>query len=337
MAIVRQDVRSTHTDRRRSGRRRRLARLAAALAGAALAAGALAGVEPRPAGAQGDAAAQVIAEVNALRAGYGLPPLTVDPILMAVARAHNDWRVATGQITHIGPDGSRPRDRAIAAGYGGGRTVFVSENIIGGTGLSVAGAMEWWRNSSIHLNTMIGPHYRDIGAAYGQSGGMAHYTLITGYVAGAVSAQSTVPSGSVPGYVPAAPVVRATPDADGSIVHEVLTGQTLWTIGAVYEVDVEILIELNDLGASALLHPGDRLLIVPAPTPTATATATATATRTPAPTHTPNLTPSATVTPTPSGALGEPLELSTRNLVLIGAGLALGLGGVILGMRRPTP
>ena len=315
-------------------RGRQAARLGAALAGAALAVSLLAGVSLRPARAQGDVAAQVIAEVNALRAGYGLPPLTVDPILMAVARAHNDWRVATGQITHIGPDGSRPRDRAIAAGYGGGRTVFVSENIIGGMGLSVAGAMEWWRNSSIHLNTMIGPNYRDLGAAYGESGGTAHYTLITGYVAGAISAQSTAPGGPVPGYVLAAPVVRATPGPDGAVLHEVQTGQTLWTIAAVYEVDVETLIELNDLGTSALLHPGDRLLVVPAPTPTATATATATRTRTPAPTRTLNLTPPSTATPTPSGALGEPLALSTQNLVLIGAGLALGIGGVILGMRR---
>jgi uncharacterized protein YkwD len=76
-----------------------------------------------------DSASELIAAVNALRASYGLAPYKVDPILMAVAQAQNNYSISIGSVTHYGPNGSRPRDHVIAAGYGGGATVFVSENI----------------------------------------------------------------------------------------------------------------------------------------------------------------------------------------------------------------
>ena len=69
---------------------------------------------PRP-----DGASELVAAVNALRASYGLAPYNVDPILMAVAQAQNNYSISIGSVTHYGPDGSRPRDQAIAAGYGG--------------------------------------------------------------------------------------------------------------------------------------------------------------------------------------------------------------------------
>ncbi|MDX1437480.1 MAG: CAP domain-containing protein, partial [Anaerolineales bacterium] len=92
---------------------------------------------PGPAKAQGGSAADLIAAVNALRASNGLPPLQADSALMSIAQAHSNYQASIGSVTHTGAGGTRPRDRAAAAGYGGGATIFVSENIAGGTNLSV--------------------------------------------------------------------------------------------------------------------------------------------------------------------------------------------------------
>jgi uncharacterized protein YkwD len=276
-------------------------------AGGALVLAAIAGLAGRMPAAPAEAASarpsasDLIAGVNALRASYGLAPYTVDPILMAVAQTQNNYSMSIGRVTHYGPDGSRPREQAIAAGYGGGATVFVSENIAQGTDLSPGDAVQMWTGDDPHLNTMIGANYRDVGAAAGESDGVYYYTLLAGYVAGVGSAHSTAPiaspyASSSTGVV--AYVVPATPMADGSILHTVQAGQTLWTIAAVYDVPLEDLRTLNRLSETPLLHPGDELIIQPAqtvvpPTPTPAATGEAAA-----PTPSPPAR-SATRTPTP--------------------------------------
>jgi uncharacterized protein YkwD len=82
----------------------------------------------------------MIDAVNNLRASNGLPPYEIDSILMSIAQGHSDYQAAIGEVTHTGAGGTRPRDRAAAAGYGGGGTFFISENIAGGNDLSVDGA-----------------------------------------------------------------------------------------------------------------------------------------------------------------------------------------------------
>jgi LysM repeat protein len=276
-------------------------------------------------------ASELIAAVNQLRASYGLEPFTVDPILMAVAQAQNDYSISIGQITHYGPDGSRPRDQAIAAGYGGGATVFVSENIVQGTGMTPAEAVQWWTGDEPHLNTMIGQYYRDVGAGAGESDGDFYYTLMTGYVAGGVSANSTVPVPPTgqPAPIGAQPVVPVTPQPDGSIVHVVQAGQTLWTIAAVYQITLDELLSLNGLTQNAIIHAGDRLIIRAA----ATATAPAAPTRTLAPVVTfppATLRPTSSPTPTSQLAITSPAGTPmSRALVLIG--LAVVVLGIVLG------
>src|SRR4030042_6620801 len=85
-----------------------------------------------PGSAQAGDAYSLIDAVNNLRAANGLPAYQVNSILMAVAQGHSDYQAAIGQVTHTGAGGTRPRDRAAAAGYGGGGTVFFSEKIGGG-------------------------------------------------------------------------------------------------------------------------------------------------------------------------------------------------------------
>src|SRR5215204_5974278 len=68
---------------------------------------------PRYAGSPYD----LINAVNALRAAYGLPPYSVNSILMLTAQNQADFMAVTGNVTHSGPGGISFTDRLLAAGY----------------------------------------------------------------------------------------------------------------------------------------------------------------------------------------------------------------------------
>ncbi len=90
-----------------------------------------------------------------------------------------------------------------------------------------------------------------------------------------------------------AAIVTATPQADGSIIHRVESGQTLSGIALAYEVSLQELLELNHLTMDAVIHPGDELIVRPAQV---------TSTLTPEVTFslTPDFTPSLSATTRPS-------------------------------------
>ena len=72
------------------------------------------------------------------------------------------------------------------------------------------------------------------------------------------------------------PIQVAAPNPDGSVVHVVQEGQTLWNIAAAYQVNLQEILALNGLSDGALIYPGQKLLIKPASqSPTFTSTATA--------------------------------------------------------------
>ena len=288
---------------------------------------------------------ELIAKVNALRASYGLASYEIDPILMAVAEAQTAWRVSAGVTTHTGPDGSRPRERAIAAGYGGGSTVFISENIADGLGLTPAEAVSWWTGDDPHLNTMIGPNYRHVGAGAGQSGDVWRYTLMAGYVAGGSYSAGSVPVATrvSSGSSGIAPFILSTPNPDGSVVHVVEQGQTLWTIAARCDVDLGLLAEWNGLPSNPILHVGDKILVRPADTPTASPAAVERFTPSPRPpTRTPAAAKTAVILPTlapPPAASLSPLSQLRWPLIVAGAllvtiGLAAGLAQARSGGRN---
>lgn len=227
-------------------------------------------------------ASEVIQLVNQLRAANGLAPYRVDRALMATAQAHSEYQAANGITSHSGKGGSRPHDRVVAYGYGGGAAVYVSENIASGTHLSAGQAVGWWQGDNLHLTTMISSKYTDVGAGVAEADGVVYYTLDVGYVAGQEGQPPESPptpdnsSGGGSASTPAlrgtpvaavSPIQVATPRPDGSIVHEVQPGQALWNIAAVYEVGLSYLMLLNNLNESALIYPGDKLVIRP-PDPT---------------------------------------------------------------------
>jgi LysM repeat protein len=232
-----------------------------------------------PSGTQAQAgdAGSLIAEVNALRASYGLPPYQVDHSLMASAQAHSEYQAQIGSATHSGAGGSRPHDRAVAAGYGGGALVYISENVATGTDLSPQQTVyDIWQDA-VHLDTMISPNYRDIGAGVAFSGAQVYYTIDVGYIAGSSSGSATEnpssgesPGTATPDEAAMVPVQVATPMPDGSIWHVVQWGQFLENIARAYGVPVQQIMALNGLAENTTIYEGDKLLIRVGTTPVAT-------------------------------------------------------------------
>jgi LysM repeat protein len=136
--------------------------------------------------------------------------------------------------------------------------------------------------------------------------------------------------------VPVSPgFMISTPSADGSIVHIVQSGQTLWTIAAYYDVSVESLLQLNNLPASPVLRVGQEIIVQPAMTQTPSPAPTLSATRTPKPSSTSlreRSTPTARVSPSPTpGPTSSPM--STTSWILVGAGgglIVIGLAAALL-------
>ncbi len=263
----------------------------------------------------------LIDAVNNLRAGNGLPAYQENSILMSVAQAHSEYQAAIGSVTHTGAGGTRPRDRAAAAGYGGGGTFFISENIAGGTDLSVDGAISMWLGDDPHIQTMLGASYQEIGAGVAVADGFVYYTIDVACVAG--SGSSKPPATLAPGGPTAIPIYlvqTATPKPDGSIIHVVRSGQTLIGIAKAYGV---LVIEIKDLNGltSDTIYEGDKLLIRGAstPGPTASVTSTSTPTHAVTPTRKPTRTATPSATPSAIPTQAPTTEAVAQNNIMGGA------------------
>jgi LysM repeat protein len=219
-------------------------------------------------------AAEIIAEINAYRAANGLGTLSYNATLASLAQSHSEFMANTGSITHT-EGGTSPTDRAYAAGYGDGHKIIMSEIIFGGWGADVNDAITWWKNSTVHNNVMLDSRYLEIGAGVATDGTVNYYTAEIAWVTPYAAPSETNPgdssgdSGSSEDEIPEevivySPVVVAEPAADGSITHIVESGQTLWTIAAVYKVDLQTVLDLNEMTSGTWVFPGDEILIRPA-------------------------------------------------------------------------
>jgi len=216
----------------------------------------------------------LIAEVNTLRTANGLAPYTINATLMSVAQAHSDYQASIGTVTHYSADGSRPFQRALAAGYPVGGTLslggFYSENIQAGTNLSPQQAVVIWQGDAPHLNTMLSPHLTEVGAGVTDVGGYIYYTLDAAQPSGGIVPNYTpdpneTPSGDGSGALPTLdwimPVITSTPNESGKVIHEVQVGQSLWGIADVYGTTVQAIRALNNMSVDELVYPGELLLI----------------------------------------------------------------------------
>ncbi len=254
--------------------------------------------------AQGDSATTVINTINSLRAQRGLAALQSHPALMQIAQQHSLYQASIGYWTHVSADGSRPRDRAIAAGFGDGADVYISENVAYWQNGSIMDVINDPWNDPLHHNTMYNPSAKYIGAGVAYSGDLVFYTVDTGYWVGDPAptpenpAISGTPSSSL--MPTAVPVVVSTPMSDGTIKHIIAGGQSLWTIAAVYNIPLEDLYEMNGLEPDAIMSLGDEIIIQPSYTPT----------NTPIGQASPTLPPRFTHTPSPEGTRGTAIQFS---------------------------
>ena len=130
--------------------------------------------------AQGDSATTVINTINSLRAQNDLASLQSHPALMQIAQQHSLYQASIGTWTHVSADGSRPRDRAIAAGFGDGAYVYISENVAYGQNSSIMEIINGPWNDPDHHHTMYNPSAKYIGAGVAYSGDLVFYTVDTG-------------------------------------------------------------------------------------------------------------------------------------------------------------
>lgn len=301
--------------------------------------------------AQAGTASQMIQAVNQLRANNGMFALEPHPILMSIAQSHSEYQASIGTWSHVGPGGTRVKDRARAAGFCDGGGFFASENVAVGYNLSIQETIYTHWNDPAHMNTMLsgwGSEYIYIGAGVAKKGDLVAYTVVTGVCSGQPA--PTNPPGhttAVP-TTTAIPVAQNTPNPDGSIIHVVQPGQTLWTISVVYDVPLETIKDLNGFTDNTYLYPGDEVLIkagegtltpTPAPPsatpPAPSASPTPTARKTQEATGLPSIslkTPQASPTPTP---VALPFaESNIQNPVLIVISIVVSAGTIILVFLR---
>jgi uncharacterized protein YkwD len=102
---------------------------------------------------------------NQQRAGVGARPLALNPTLSGVAQAHANEIASFGRLNHQGADGSWPWDRARRAGYPGGDSHAVNENI-GHNMSDPPGAVRAWMLSSGHRANLLNPAWNEVGFGY---------------------------------------------------------------------------------------------------------------------------------------------------------------------------
>lgn len=302
---------------------------------------------PKPVDAQAGAPYQVLAEINGLRASNGMAPLSENQFLNIAAQNHANWIAATGQGGHTGAGGSSAADRAIAVGYGGGSTVRVTENWARGPGLTPHGVVyNVWAPSSAHINNMLTTWHNEFGAGVAiDASGMTIYVVKFGHVVGSVIPRPTSPP-TGPTGTPGPrvqPMTISTPNPDGSVIHVVQFGHTLWRISEAYEISMVKLLEQNFLTEDSPIFPNQELVIIPVeleieeeeepeitatPTEEPTPTATARPTRTPRPTQE-EITPTPTEAPNQAGIFL--VNIFSGDTMWVGIGLVgMSLFGIAL-------
>jgi hypothetical protein len=251
---------------------------------------------PAPSHAQ-DAAGDLLARINGLRAALGLAPYSLNGALSSAALNQAAWMAATGQISHTQPDGSTPSSRAQANGY---PSSAVSENIYMGTRATADSAWQWWLSSPVHYRGITNPSFTEvgIGSAAGEFG--SAFVLVFGNPAGwgasSAVAQAARPAGS--GQEAAAPPAYVVGlDQFGNIMHEIQPDQTLGDIALIYGYGWDIIpyvLTINGLTQDDIrqLSVGAVLLVPP---------------------H------SGTYTPTPGGPLPTPLAEVTTDVIDLAA------------------
>ena len=306
--------------------------------------------------------------INGMRVGQGLPALEVNSTLMATAQNTSDTMAVNDLHWHIG----NVSERIQAAGYGGGAKVWATENFAIGP-MTIDQIRQVWADAD-HMIPVVNSAYTHIGAGVTEYNGRIWYIVHAAYVSGG-SSYIAPTSASQPGE-PAItstppvsqiiiPVQTATPNPGGAVIHEVKSGQSLWSIAIAYDTKIAELVRLNNLsGDTPTIYNGQKLIVVageatPTPDPnaletptlpTATETIAAsqtkippTATRTKTPTNTPPsktaavMIETATETSNTTAGINQNMIFNNKTVgIILVSSLALGILLIITGTIQKT-
>jgi uncharacterized protein YkwD len=121
----------------------------------------------------------LVAEMNRVRAQRDRAPLRMSSTLRRPARGQSRWLLATGQLTHDGPDGSPFWTRLVDAGYP--KISWMAEYLaqLGGCDAATARrTVQMWMDSPGHRTNLLNPRYRWVGVGVAVDAG-CHTTLVT--------------------------------------------------------------------------------------------------------------------------------------------------------------
>lgn len=188
---------------------------------------------------------------NNMRIARGLAPMAVDPILMQTAQETADLMALYHMMDHMG----NVRGRVMAAGFGGGETSWATENwAMGATSLEQL--LQFWADDA-HMIPAVNYRYTHVGAGIATYNGSTYYIMHAAYTSGGTyqvtptSASATQDPGRLATlYVSQIiyPVQTSTPNpAGGPYVHEVRSGQALWSIAIAYDTHIIDLQRINGM------------------------------------------------------------------------------------------
>jgi LysM repeat protein len=191
---------------------------------------------------------------------------------------------------------------------------------------------------------MLSPNLSEIGAGAVNVGGYIYYVIdaaspsgtMPTYIAPASEGTPATAGGAEASPVPVSTLVPNTPLSNGSIVHVVQPGETLWLIALSYGVKVDDLLSLNQLLPASAIFPGQTLIVRLAAT-AAPATITSTRTPYPSPTRIPTFTPVPTLAPSPTPARASavtPTASLTAVMAIVFAALLIAAAFTLRGRAR---
>ncbi|GEM_PF-1079389 len=309
--------------------------------------------------------AELVEWTNQLRVAYGLKALEPNSYLERTAQETADIMAANGMTGHIGG----VADRIAAAGYGGGVTVYATENIMTGTDLTAEEIVTMAWADDTHSIPVKNPIYCDIGAGVATDAeGVSYYVLHAAYsdkrwcgpyispdgsllpwaytataailtATGAPKAGTPDPNATVDPFDTSQWILTVrtvTPNPDGVLVHEVKFGQSLWSIATAYGTTVKAIQNINGISEDwQTVYSGQKLIIPTSLTPHPTDT--------PAATHTPTTgqgvalvsasTATASRAPVTSATpspVNKPTPPDTDSLVRTAIWVVAGLGVVLI-------
>lgn len=249
----------------------------------------------------------LIAAVNAYRAENNMPPYYIDPLLMIAAQGQADYLASQHPNVgdgHVGPGGTDADARAAAVGYPYVPGLDINENwgmLHEGMTLDTLIHQAW--GDEAHTHTMLHWRGQHVGAGAATVDGVTYYILDVAAFWGDGGLTQQPTSSGYTEYVDGtpfalsqyiAPVQLATPQPDGKLIHQVMSGQSLWAIAIAYGVKIADIRSLNGLPEDASIYIGQKLLIKVVDTPLPTIEHASSA-----PAQTPKTTPRTTANATP--------------------------------------